>query len=437
MEANQLEITENKETQDVTTLIHNFFSDFPQFSDFLNESGLSLDTYLSSLKSYMIHGKRYFRTSLSKTFEKSEIVKMIQESEQGNLLTENDINQLPGDLLGDIYSLPQNTKINNLPFYKTGDILGIDFSSTLVVKSLSPKPGEKILDMCCCPGAKLLYIADIVSKKLRSPEFLDLEKESLVVGNDINGERLHICKALVKKSEFESLIKISNQDAVIFDYKEQEESIQFDKVLVDVECTHDGSFKHMVKFIKPGNDHYTKKIKKEKHVDPKKPESKISNNERKRRLNQQILHQKHKELTKKYFSDYDKKNEWTKEDFETRVLDKKKLELLGKLQQDVLFRGFEILKENGTIVYSTCSLSKSQNEDIITNLIEKVKDTGFQVEIVEPFNAEFTQFLKDNEKFKETYGIREGSIQNTIRFDPTSNSTSGMFLCKMIKLKTE
>ena len=117
MENDKKIIIETKESENVSTQIHNFFSDFPQFSEFLNENGLSIDTYLSSLKSYMLNGRRYFRTSLNKSFEKSEIVKMIletnKESETEEMLKEDDIDQLPGEFLSDIYSLPLNTKINN------------------------------------------------------------------------------------------------------------------------------------------------------------------------------------------------------------------------------------------------------------------------------------------------------------------------------------
>jgi 16S rRNA C967 or C1407 C5-methylase (RsmB/RsmF family) len=204
--------------------------------------------------------------------------------------------------------------------------------------------------MCCCPGAKLIYIADII----KSSEFygqFDLgnsTKPTKIIGNDISGDRLGICRNLVGKSGNSDIIELTNQDAVTFEWKSDS---FFDRVLVDVECTHDGSFKHIVKFL--GGSKYTKKIKKARNFIG--PEKKISNNEMKRRLQQKLRNGKFKELSSKYFSAYEKKNEWTKQDFISRVLDGKKLKILGHLQEEILYRGFSLVKENGILVYSTCS----------------------------------------------------------------------------------
>ena len=61
-----------------------------------------------------------------------------------------------------VYSLPPDAKISHTQCYKDGEIYGIDLSSCAVVKALDPEPAELVLDLCCAPGSKLCYIADIV-----------------------------------------------------------------------------------------------------------------------------------------------------------------------------------------------------------------------------------------------------------------------------------
>jgi 16S rRNA C967 or C1407 C5-methylase (RsmB/RsmF family) len=317
--------------------VDSFFGDFTEFHSFLSSNSIDPRTYLASLKSYCNSGRRYFRVNLQKSITRASLIKNFAGSIQD---PEQDLIQLPNPFLRDIYSLPIQTKINTVPAFVNSEIFGIDFSSALVIKSLDPKPNEKILDLCCCPGAKLIYIADII----KSSQNFALGQGSKIVGNDISVDRLGICRNLVGKSGNNDIIELSNQDAVNFEWKNDS---FFDRVLVDVECTHDGSFKHIVKFL--GGSKNTKKIKKPG------PEKKISNNEKKRRLWQKVRNEKTKELGSKYFSAYEKKNEWTKEDFKSRVLDGKKLEVLGHLQEEILYRGFCLVKEDGILVYSTCS----------------------------------------------------------------------------------
>lgn len=41
-------------------------------------------------------------------------------------------------------------------------------------------------------------------------------------------------------------------------------------------------------------------------------------------------------------------------------------------QKNVILNGFRLLKPGGIMVYSTCSLSRRQNEDVVTFLLEQV-----------------------------------------------------------------
>jgi 16S rRNA C967 or C1407 C5-methylase (RsmB/RsmF family) len=83
--------------------------------------------------------------------------------------------------------LPSTVRIVDSKFYQQGKIFGIDLSSIAVIWALGPLKNEKILDLCCCPGAKLNYISDL------------LQGTGRVVGVDISEERIRVCKKMIEK----------------------------------------------------------------------------------------------------------------------------------------------------------------------------------------------------------------------------------------------
>ena len=103
------------------------------------------------------------------------------------------------------------------------------------------------------------------------------------MGNDLSKERLQICKKFLEKHKILKT-KLTNKDATTLTYDNNQ--TLFDKVLCDVECSHDGSLKHILKFIEKCDSKKSEKIKisdKEKRAQIVKDGS-ISNKERKRRL---------------------------------------------------------------------------------------------------------------------------------------------------------
>ena len=70
-----------------------------------------------------------------------------------------------------------------------------------------------------------------------------------------------------------------------------------------------------------------------------------------------------------YTSSINNENLWTKEDFEERFLDKKKLEMLHELQTALIENGYQMTKHGGRLVYSTCSFDSNQNERIVEALL--------------------------------------------------------------------
>ncbi|GLD96547.1 hypothetical protein PINS_up005230 [Pythium insidiosum] len=95
-------------------------------------------------------------------------------------------------------------------------------------------------------------------------------------------------------------------------------SVLYDKVLVDAECTHDGSIKHLQKL--------------------------------------------------------DSLDAWTT--YVERHLSDAQVQRILALQAALLRNGFRLLRAGGTLVYSTCSLSLQQNEAIVSAFLRETSDAA-------------------------------------------------------------
>ena len=131
----------------------------------------------------------------------------------------------------------------------------------------------------------------------------------------------------------------------------------YDKVLVDAECTHDGSIKHLAKF-----------------------------------------------------------EQWGWETFEAKFLRAERVDELHRLQLQLVHAGFKLLRPGGHLVYSTCSFARGQNEDVVAAFLQ----------------AEPTATLVPVESLHHA-PCRAGSLPHTLRFDPRTSQTSGLFVAKLRK----
>ncbi|KAL0478753.1 ribosomal RNA small subunit methyltransferase F [Acrasis kona] len=318
------------------------------------------------------------------------------------------------------FQLSQDFNISQCESYKNGKIYGIDISSAMAVFSLNPKPNEHVLDLCCAPGAKLCFIQDYVTLDNNKAQSVSL------TGTDINLSRLHTCKTLLKKyktlntrllladgtkyncsvpplrkegrkiKKFLSRLYADGSDknvlpdeipdsgfvfyespGVFTEMFREEQRIEntnkrrkietpvvvgnsypqlYDKVLVDAECSTDGSIKHLLKVLQGG---------------------------------------------------------W--EVFNDRILDQTRMNTITDLQKRLISNGFSLLKPDGVMVYSTCSLTRDQNEGVVEWLLSNYKEAV----VVEPF-----------EDLKQV-PYREGKIKNTARLDPIVSNTSGLFIARI------
>lgn len=308
------------------------------------------------------------------------------------------------------YALPGDFQLAQSNCFQEARVYGQDVSSGAAVAALLSNyhdrekgmttPGvekiERVLDMCCAPGLKLSAIADRIRQ-------LQPNESTLLVGVDNSKSRLATTRNILQKYQIEPRSELSITDVIqiqlccndgtafrpdrnrnlVYDSylamnervhsgkrkrrnkgsRERErkklqellqqcsscndEDIQlFDRVLVDAECSTDGSLKHIKKWVENANI-----------------------------------------------------------DIARRLTDPVELAQLVEIQESLASTGFTLLKPGGTMVYSTCSLSVEQNEQVVEWLLRKYSPQATLV----PLRFEGDDNL-----------IRSGTINGTIRFLPAT-----------------
>lgn len=120
----------------------------------------------------------------------------------------------------------------------------------------------------------------------------------------------------------------------------------------------------------------------------------------------------------------------------TPTWDDSNMDELVDLQKRLIESGFRLLKHGGTMVYSTCSLSSRQNEQVVQWLLDKCND-AFIIPV---------SFSGHDDPPLSSVGslpfIEEGSVHGSVRFNPLVGATAqvdcllpgtGFFLAKIGK----
>ncbi|KAJ2795096.1 hypothetical protein H4S07_006573 [Coemansia furcata] len=315
----------------------------------------------------------------------------------------------------------------------------MDVSSGIAALALSVEPGDNVLDLCCAPGAKLLLLADLLENH-RSHDGVVLR--GTVTGVDISPHRAATCRSLIKKhaGNDKGFIRVFVDDGTTFDArapqhgwhdpqiiqaanspsdsslpkaKRQKRAISgqpwfaprllgtayacsgtqlYDRVLVDAECTHDGSLVHVQKYA-----------------------------------------------------------QWGWEQLDTQVVDGNKSVTVPILQSKLLENGWRLLKPGGVLVYSTCSLSRYQNEFVLGGFLARHPQDEAVLEPI-PLLADCCATpdggsivtspiwtpVDDDEWERAGLGQRRSvfsRMQHAVRLNPLVSNTSGMFIARIKKLQ--
>ncbi len=232
------------------------------------------------------------------------------------------------DTLVPTYSvrIPRSVNPEHLEGFSEGEFFVQDSACVVSALALSPKKGDRVIDVCSCPGGKSFVTAILMGDEGEIHSF-DLHESKLSLVAE-GGERLGI--------------KMLDIDCV--DATEGREDLfgTADKVICDVPCSGLG-------------------------VLGKKPDLRYKSEE--------------------------------------SVLS------LPELQLSILERSAKYLKPGGEILYSTCTLRREENEEVIENFLK--------------CNPEFTKvdFLVDNIK----------SENGMLTLTPHENNTDGFFMAKLVK----
>ncbi|XWS33872.1 hypothetical protein CRYUN_Cryun22dG0120200 [Craigia yunnanensis] len=343
------------------------------FLNFLEANGIDPSIYMASDSP-----PRYLRLKPGSEAEVEEI-----EAEIKCKLEK--VNWLPG-----FYSLPPDIQIANSKPYQDGKIYGIDAASGAAVSVLKISPGGSC--------AKLCIMLDLLGD-LGSVTAVNVARHRLAACRTTKPwkERKRVAKAREAKSS--QLVAVSENPELIFYgrlsgvvglsqnelYKTMSDlevlSCGYDKVLVDAECTHDGSVRHIQKF-----------------------------------------------------------EHWGWRTLQHRVLYAVRTDSLTLLQLKLLRNGFRLLKVGGLLVYSTCSLTVAQNEDIVDQFLKENASAGSAIGALKsPMRKKILPLDRaELQEIDEAKGwtSKSGRIPMTMRFDHLTSQTGGLFVAKFTKLAT-
>lgn len=104
---------------------------------------------------------------------------------------------------------------------------------------------------------------------------------------------------------------------------------------------------------------------------------------------------------------------------------KKMIEKLSRIQKKLASSALKILKTGGEMIYSTCTLSPEENEEVLDFL---TKNFDIEIQSVNlPLKIRRGVCEWENKKYSK-------EVQKACRLYPQDNNTDGFFLCKIKKL---
>ena len=99
---------------------------------------------------------------------------------------------------------------------------------------------------------------------------------------------------------------------------------------------------------------------------------------------------------------------------------------LAGTQKQLIDNAFSMLKEDGVLVYSTCSLEPEENEGIIDFLIKKHENAKVKKSELDIKRSETVQEFEGREYDDE--------VRKCLRIWPQDNDTEGFFVAKIVKV---
>ncbi len=142
------------------------------------------------------------------------------------LLAEEEISSQPVEWSDTALKLDVNSRPGLTWLYRAGLMQIQEESAMLSVRLLDPQPGERILDLCAAPGNKTAQIA------------IALGNRGTIVANDRNVGRLAPLHATISRLGLMNVTTTAH-NGITYPAK----NASFDKVLVDVPCSGEGTIR--------------------------------------------------------------------------------------------------------------------------------------------------------------------------------------------------
>ena len=100
------------------------------------------------------------------------------------------------------------------------------------------------------------------------------------------------------------------------------------------------------------------------------------------------------------------------------------------IQKKLIDNAYHLLKDEGVLVYSTCTLEPEENEEVIDFILEKYKNTEHPLS-VEKISLNGLKISKPVMEYKNKK--YNSQVKDCIRIWPQDNDTEGFFVCKLKK----
>ena len=298
----------------------------------------------------------------------------------------------------------------------------------------------RVLDLCCSPGLKLCAIADwlwtksvvreneSVTSAMSVKESSSAEQDTkgrpffLVTGVDISETRMSICKSVVRKYQSDQdrldhssiRIQLFRNDGTQFGGKDEDLNLVFDSEAARDEARFaavKGGRKRMNKSARARERKRLRQILQEQvsfsdKGDRKNPNRRGTSRGGSVNLFNRVLVDAEcstdgslKHVRRRL---HKQKEAQCSTEIPT-LTDKDQLDRLVALQKKLAMSGWNLLEPGGFMVYSTCSLSEAQNEDVVRWLVDKSSAEVVHLEVPNVGSS-----------------IREGTLDGTIRFFPSA-----------------
>lgn len=138
-------------------------------------------------------------------------------------------------------------ELGKAPEHMLGYYYVQELSSMLPALALKPQPGELVLDLCAAPGSKTTQISALMNNT------------GTIIANDKDLGRISILASNVERCGCTNII-ITRHDAVQLCERLEKAKVKFDKILLDVPCSGEGTIRSSPKTLLMWNLKMIKKL---------------------------------------------------------------------------------------------------------------------------------------------------------------------------------